>query len=46
MFTDPSTVEVDVGVYREGGAPWNETVRLVREADGWKVEGYPFVGWL
>ncbi len=46
VFTDPSTVEVDVVVYMEGGAPWNETVRLVREADGWKVEGYPFVGWL
>jgi len=46
VFTDPSTVEVDVVVYMERGAPWKETVRLVREADGWKVEGYPFVGWL
>lgn len=45
VFT-PSTVEVEVVVYLERGAPWRETVRLVREADGWKVEGYPYVGWL
>ncbi|MBU4240156.1 MAG: hypothetical protein KKE79_00980 [Actinobacteria bacterium] len=44
-FTDPNTVEVKVIVYLERGAPWIDTVRLVKEADGWKVEGYTFVGW-
>jgi len=44
-FIDPNTAEVEVIVHMEVGAPWSAKVRLVREASGWKVEGYPFVGW-
>jgi hypothetical protein len=44
-FPDPNTAEVEVTVHLEDGAPWSAKVRLVKEADGWKVDGYPFVGW-
>jgi len=37
---------VKVVVYLEKGSPKIEHVRLVKEATGWKIDSYPFVGWL
>jgi len=37
---------VKVVVYLEKGSPKIEPVRLVKEPTGWKIDSYPFVGWL
>lgn len=45
-FSDPDTANVKVIAYVENGDPRIEEVRLVREGDAWKIDAYPFVGWL
>lgn len=45
-FPDPDTANVKVIAYVENGEPRIEEVRVVREGDAWKIDAYPFVGWL
>jgi hypothetical protein len=45
-FTEPDRATIDAVVYMEGGSPRSATMRLFRENGVWKVETYPFVGWL
>lgn len=45
-FPQESQARVKVIVYRETGSPETEEIRVVREEDGWKIDSYPYVGWI
>lgn len=45
-FPDANTAMVKVIAYRDGAAPSIEQVRLVREPSGWRLDSYPFTGFL
>lgn len=42
----PETATVVAIAYLEGGGTRVETIRLVKEQGVWKIDNYPFVGWL
>jgi hypothetical protein len=45
-FPSPGTANVKTFVYLEHGTPRIEDVRLVNEGGVWKIDSYPYVGWL
>lgn len=45
-FSDPDHATVKVIAYVERGDPKIEEVRLVKEGGVWRIDSYPFVGWL
>ncbi|MFH1149884.1 MAG: hypothetical protein V1748_05370 [Actinomycetota bacterium] len=45
-FPDANTAVVKVIAYLDGASPMFEQVRLVREPSGWRVDSYPFTGFL
>jgi len=45
-FPDSQTAEVKVIAYYEKKKTQVKVVRLIKEGDSWKIDGYPFVGWL
>ncbi|MBN1289874.1 MAG: hypothetical protein JXA49_09595 [Actinobacteria bacterium] len=42
----PGAAAVSVIVYVKDGSPMNAQVKLVLEPDGWKLDVYPFLGWV
>ncbi|MBN2169574.1 MAG: hypothetical protein JW738_10045 [Actinobacteria bacterium] len=45
-ITSPGVAMISVIVYVKDGSPMNAQVELVREPDGWKLDVYPFLGWV
>lgn len=45
-FLDPMTATIKVVAYFPDDSAKVESLRLIKEADGWKLDNYPFVGLL
>lgn len=46
VFQNPQTATIKVVAYFPDGSAKVESLRLTKEADGWKLDNYPFVGLL
>jgi hypothetical protein len=45
-FPSPGNATTQAIAYVENGDPRIEEIRLVKEGGVWKIDSYPFVGWL